>query len=122
MYSLAWADPSAFTYTGEETLVITGYHGNGEMLVIPERIDGREVTAIASGAFENCAAETVVLPKSMDTVEAGAFRNCAVKELVLFDNIVSVGDDSFEGCEKLETLYINAVEAPYGYLLHNLKL
>ena len=111
-----WADPEDFIWTAADTVTITGYKGNADFLVIPEILDGREVTAIAAGAFAGCTAETVVLPKSMDTVEAGAFRDCAMTELVLFDNIIEIGDDCFPGCENLQTLYINAIEAPYGYL------
>ena len=113
---VAWTDSTAFAYTGEDTLTIIGYTGTADLLVIPEIIDGRTVTAIASGAFENCSAATVVLPKSIKTVESDAFRNCGMTRLVLFDNIVSVGDDSFSNCINLETLYINAIESPYGYI------
>lgn len=111
-----WSDPADFTYVIEETVTITGYSGNSDPIVIPEIIDRLEVTAIAAGAFQNCAAQTVILPKSMETVAAGAFENCALEELVLFDNIISIGDDSFVACETLRTLRINAIEAPYGYL------
>lgn len=111
-----WTDPANFTYTVGETVTVTGYSGTDTLLVIPEYINGLEVTAIAAGAFENCAAETVVLPKSMDTVEPGAFKNCGLTSLVLFDNIISVSDSSFENCVNLQTLHINAIEAPYGYL------
>ena len=111
-----WTDAACFTYTGDEKLTITGYTGSADSLVIPEYIDGKEVIAIAPGAFQNCDANTLVLPKSMDDVDSGAFQNCAFREIVLFDNIVSVMNDSFIDCPNLTTLYINAIEAPYGYL------
>lgn len=34
----------------------------------------------------------------------------------MFDNIESIPDDAFIECGDLQTLYINAIEAPYGYL------
>ena len=111
-----WTDPSAFTWTGEEEITITGYTGDHTLLVIPEYLDGRQVTAIAENAFAGCAAETVVLPKSLKTLEPGAFRDSTMTSLVLFDRLVSFGDEGFSGCSQLQTLYINAIEAPYGHI------
>lgn len=110
-----WTDPADFTYTAEDTVTITGYRGNAEILVIPEMIDGKYVTAIASGAFSDCSFTELILPKTMDYVEAGAFQNCPIETVTLFDNIISVSDSSFSGCPQLQTLRINAIEAPYGY-------
>lgn len=112
-----WSDPGDFTAVlTEEGMTITAYRGTDPRVVIPESIDGSPVTAIAAGAFTDCAAESVVFPKTMRNVEPGAFRNCALKSVTLFDNIVSIGDDGFQNCRDLQTLYINAIEAPYGYL------
>ena len=111
-----WDDPSDFTYTLGEAVTITGYLVKADPIVIPELIDGLEVTAIAQGAFQYCTAKTVILPKSMETVESAAFESCALEDLVLFDNIISIGDDCFVSCGDLRTLRINALEAPYGYL------
>ena len=110
-----WSAAADFTYrTDEETVTITGYHGSGSTVVIPSVIDGREVTAIASGAFRGGAMTELILPATMRTVEDGAFQNCALKTVTLFDNIESIGDAGFDGCGQLRTLRINAVELPYG--------
>lgn len=111
-----WSDAEDFLYTVGESVTITGYTGSAEQLVIPEWIGGLEVTAIAAGAFRNCKAETILFPKSMDYVESGAFENCSLHTVMLFDNIISIHDDSFVNCENLQTLRINAIEAPFGYL------
>lgn len=113
----AWCPSSDFTYTTENNaLTITGYTGNADPLVIPEIINGLEVTAIAAGAFQDCSAKTLILPKSMDHVAEGAFVNCGFETVVLFDNIISIHDASFSDCNHLRTLRINAVEAPFGYI------
>ena len=112
-----WSDPKDFSYTaGDAAVTVTGYTGTDELLVIPETLGGLPVTAIAAGAFQNCAARTVVLPKSLQTLEEGAFQSCAMTELVLFDRIETFSDASFSGCGSLQTLRINAIEAPFGYL------
>lgn len=110
-----WTEPSDFTYIAEDTVTITGYHGDADVLIIPEVIGGKYVTAIASGAFSDCSFTEVILPKTMDYVEIGAFRNCPIETVTLFDNIISVSDSSFSDCSQIKTLRINAIEAPYGY-------
>lgn len=72
------------------------------------------VTAIAQGAFSGVEAEKIVLPNTLSTLDDGAFQNCNMEELVLFDNLSQFGDGSLRSCEHLKTLYINAVEPPYG--------
>lgn len=72
------------------------------------------VTATAQGAFSGVEAEKIVLPNTLSTLDDGAFQNCNMEELVLFDNLSQFGDGSLRSCEHLKTLYINAVEPPYG--------
>lgn len=111
-----WSGQQSFEWTvREDEVVITGYRGSDTAVVIPASIDNKPVTAIASGAFQNCAGTQVILPNTVKTVEDGAFRNCALEMLVLFDSIESIGDAAFESCDQLKTLYINAMEKPYGY-------
>lgn len=97
-------------------VAITGWHGSSERAVIPEQVGGKPVTAIAAGAFEDAGIRSLILPKTLKTIEDGAFARSALQTLVLFDNIESVSDAAFSGCENLQTLYINAIEAPFGYL------
>lgn len=112
-----WSPESDFTYeTGEDGAVVTGYVGTAAGVVVPGRLGGLPVTAIACGAFADAAAESVILPKTLARIEDGAFDRCALKTLLLFDNIESVSDAAFTGCDDLQTLYINAAEPPYGYL------
>ncbi len=111
-----WANEKDFDWSGEEEATITGYHGQDEVLVIPALLGGKPVKAIADGAFADCQAHEIVLPDTLRNVENGAFRNCALSSLTLFDNIESISDAAFPDCSDLQTLYINAVEAPYGYI------
>lgn len=110
-----WSDPSDFDFLLTDQAAITRYHGSAKTVVVPERIHGREVTRICSGAFENAGVDCVILPKTVDVLEPNAFENCAMERLVLFDNVVSFSDESFSGCDRLQTLYLNAAEAPFGY-------
>jgi len=113
---MPWTDPGVFScQDAGDGVAITGYSGREDVLVIPGTLEGRPVTAIASGAFRACGARLVILPPGLAAVEEGAFENCALRELILFDDIRDIRDGSFVGCEALQTLHINAATAPYGY-------
>lgn len=104
-----WTDGSLFTL---ENGTITEYRGDAEALVIPARIGGESVTAIAGGAFEDCGAKTVVLPDSIRAIRSGAFKNAKLTTLYLFDSVKAISDLAFEGCDELMTLHLNASEPP----------
>ena len=111
-----WSDTTDFAWAETEDGVrITDYHGKDDLVVIPELLGGRSVTAVAEGAFDGCTAAEVIFPPTLREIAPGAFRNCAVQMVTLFDNIDTVSDGSFENCPNLKTLHINAIEAPFGY-------
>ncbi len=68
-------------------------------LVIPEKLDGRYVTAVADGAFEGCfSLETVTLPDCITFIGAGAFRGCGNLHDVNFPDyrdLEFIGDEAF---------------------------
>lgn len=110
-----WSSEEDFSFTRRNGIVITGYHGSEDTVVVPAAMFNLPVVAIASGAFMDCSAASVILPESIRIVEEGAFQNCALQELTLFDSIDSFGNDCFVNCQDFRTIHINAVEAPYGY-------
>lgn len=111
-----WTGSESFSWTvSGDAVTITAYHGSEETVCIPQTINGLPVTGIASGAFQNASLRTLVLSPSLISIADGAFSNCPLEEIVLFDNIETISDGAFSGCGSLKTLYINAVEAPYGY-------
>lgn len=112
-----WSPVEDFRYTVTQfgNVTINAYLGDDETVVIPEEIEGYDVTAVAAGAFADSTLRHVVLPVNMDQVAPDAFKNSALETVMLFDNIQVISDSSFEGCANLQTLYINAYEAPYGY-------
>ena len=111
-----WTDESCFDWTGEDSITITGYHGSDSTVVIPSTLGGGVVTCIASGAFTDCTADAIILPDMLETIEDGAFTACEMTSVTLRDNIESISDNAFVDCDHLATLYMNAVEAPYGYI------
>ena len=103
--------PEDFTWeqVGEE-ITITGYRGSGD-LVIPARLDGLPVTAIAANAFGDITADRAAFPPTLKTIEEGAFRSLTVEDLYLFDNLETASDASF-GALSVTHLHINAARPP----------
>ena len=71
----------AFVYgakdDGNGGIIITDYRGIGGDITIPEKINGKPVTAIAEYAFRECRSlESVVIPNSVTTIGSRPFIFC----------------------------------------------
>lgn len=109
----AWTPAEQFTYQPtHDGVAITGYTGQGSTVVVPAELDGQTVTEIAANAFAGANCERVILSATLRRLADGAFADCALRELTLFDSIQTLSDRAFTGCGALQTLHLNAVEAP----------
>ncbi|MCR5458104.1 MAG: leucine-rich repeat protein [Clostridiales bacterium] len=107
-------DPSDFEYTRGSGITITGYKGNKKDVVIPEKIEGLNVTAIAKKAFTGLDIETVFLPKTIETLNRGSFYECSyLTSIVFFDSILTFYKDSIASCPNFKYVRINAVQDLY---------
>ena len=96
-------------------IVITGYNGNDSTVVIPEKIDGKTVTAIASGAFVNRSMSTLVMSRRILKVADGALVGCTKLETIYFpDGIYEMNNDALDEASytSFKNLYVNATLAP----------
>ena len=108
-------DPSDFEYTKGSGITITGYKGNKKNVVIPEKIEGLNVIAIAKKAFTGLDIETVFLPKTIETLNRGSFYECnSLSSIVFFDNIQTFYKDSIASCPNFKNIRINAVQDVYS--------
>ena len=112
-----WSPAEDFLWVEEEDgVAITGCRSRDGTLVIPAELNGKPVRRLAAGAFRSLPADAVILPPGLQVIEDGAFRDCSFTELTLFDDLAEFSDAGFEACSAWKTLYINAREAPYGYV------
>lgn len=108
-----WTDSACFTREKSGSgMVVTGYAGQAETIVIPAELDGLPVMEIASGAFAGTDCKAVVLPLSLRRIADGAFTGCTLQTLTLFDTLQTVHDGAFADCASLRTLRIQAAAAP----------
>ena len=99
----------------ENGIKITGYSGNDTTLVIPDKIDGKSVIAIGTGAFKNKDFETLVMGRHILMVQDGAFTGC--DSLTTFhypDGIYYISNSCFDDAtySAFKNFYVNATIAP----------
>jgi len=112
-----WAkesDPSYFTTAAVKGgVAITDYSADEETVVIPEKIGGQPVLQVNKNAFKKKNFTTLVIPKTVKTVESGAF-DCTEKftTLYLFDSIMKIPDDAFTNYEGFRNFRLGAAIDP----------
>ena len=105
------SNEDSFTWREEDGgAVITGYDGEGD-LVIPQTLGNLPVKRIAKGAFGEIAADSAVLPSTLEKIDDGAFAGLDLEHLYLFDNLYGVSELSF-GDYSINHLHVNAAVAP----------
>ncbi len=81
-------------------ITVTGYQGSSNSLVIPAKINGKPVTLIADGAFENFTSlESVEIPSTVKTIGRRAFSGCSSLKIVnLADGVETINEYAFSAC------------------------
>ena len=120
-----------FSYLVEgSTVTITGYGPSAaEELVIPQQIEGKNVTKIARGAFAGASRFTsITFPATLSIIEAGAFDGCTLvtkngglhylsgwivgadttlTTLSVGSDVMGIAEGIFAACTKLNTVTVN---------------
>ena len=110
-------EASDFTYSTGSSIAITGYKGTAKDVVIPEKIDGKNVTSISSNAFNKSTVESVFIPKTVTAVDYSAFNQCSqLTTVIFFDSMKTMDESAFSGCSKFSSIRINAVKERYFYV------
>jgi hypothetical protein len=87
---------------------ITGYHGTGGDVGIPEKIDGLPVTSIGDYAFNSWYSVTsAIIPSGVTSIGAGAFSYCGLTSVSIPESVISIGDYAFSGCTDLSSATIS---------------
>ena len=93
---------------GEEdySVTITGYHGSKTKIVIPEKIEGKQVRTIGDYAFSwNSNLEEIILTNSVKWIGQSAFEECSsLENITMSDNVKEIGKSAFEECSSLENI------------------
>ncbi len=102
------------------TGTILGYNNknyNGE-IIIPNSIDGENVTSIGPWTFNVCSGlARITIPENVTTIGQCAFRNCSVlTSITIPENVTSIGPEAFINCSMLTSITIpkNVTTIEYG--------
>ena len=98
-----------FTYEeGKDGITITKYTGNKKKVVIPDKINGTEVTGIGDRAFqvyEGSSLTGITIPEGVTHIGEYAFYDCKnLTSITLPESITSIGKLAFENCAKLTSI------------------
>jgi hypothetical protein len=89
-----------------KTVMVIGYHGNGESMIIPSKLHDRfalkdyPVTSIGESAFANCnTIRSVTIPPSITSIGENAFESCLMLNTVTvqWETPLSVPNNIFSG-------------------------
>lgn len=84
--------------------IVEGYKGEGETVSVPDKVRGKAVTSVKSGAFSGRGVLEVTLPSVISELPDGIFSGCVLLKKVNFSPVTSVGDNAFHSCESLESI------------------
>lgn len=92
---------------------IIKYQRDEEVVNVPDIIDGKPVTTIAEGAFENTTGghnniDSIYMPSVTYIEDAGigAFRSCTSLKSINMPNAAYIGKEAFNGCSNLSSVYM----------------
>ena len=79
-----------------------------DIFVIPDKIAGQEVSAIAPQTFVNATnLTTIIIPNSVISIGEGAFAYCtSLTSITLPDSITAIADNTFASCTSLPSIII----------------
>ncbi len=109
-----YSDISDFEFRScEDGLELVKYNGDEEEVVIPERVNGKNVISIASGAISGENIRSLYLPFCLTRGESGAVTDCPnLAEITLSDALKSVPNDFFSDTAVYRTVHLNAAVRP----------
>ncbi len=93
--------------------VLTKYNGSDTFIMIPQNVNGVNVTAIGDACFANSAIKSVYIHAGITSIGARAFENCTYLGTVSFVDAkakVAIGDCAFQNCPSLSSIHLPAVK------------
>lgn len=109
---------SEFEYEDVEGgVAITGYNGKAEIVVIPEKINGKDVVEIGKKAFaNNINIKAVKVTGAVEKIEEQAFSTCTELEILLTGSSLKIIEKyAFLGCANLKCIELNEGLETMGY-------
>lgn len=100
-----------FLYAEEDNkIVLKGYNGNSDNIVIPKSINGIEVKEIGDMFLQNNdKAVSIVIPEGIEKIGVCAFEGCSgLSKITMPDTVENIGEQAFSGCISLKSIVLPA--------------
>lgn len=94
-------------------MTITRYVGNDAHVVIPKRIEGKDVKIIGYKAFGGTNIQSIVMPDTVIYIFPYAFMNCeSLESVTMSESLISIAENAFRNCISLSKvdLSMNSME------------
>ena len=100
----AAAGSAAAAAASAEGIKLTGSTVRDKKLVIPDELDGKNVTEIGDGCFSgNAWPERIQVPEGVEKIGSYSFECCSrLQKVYLPDTVQTIGNGAFSGCGKLK--------------------
>ncbi|MBP1562364.1 MAG: leucine-rich repeat domain-containing protein [Oscillospiraceae bacterium] len=99
---------SDFEYKFKEELggiEITEYNGKNEVIRIPAKIDGKNVTSIGEDAFVGCVGITsIIIPNGVTTIGKNALSCHELTSVTIPNSVTKIGERAFLFCYELTSV------------------
>ena len=107
-----------YTTNNDGSITITGYHGSGGWVIIPNPINGRPVTSIAGFTFYSWPSlANVTIPSSVTTIAGYAFYDCtSLTNVNIGGGVTNIGNQAFSYCSSLTAITVDGSNPAYSSL------
>ncbi|MBO5501966.1 MAG: leucine-rich repeat protein, partial [Clostridia bacterium] len=104
-----YATEDCFVYSvqNNDTIRIDKYIGECDFVLIPHQLEGKDIGAIAEGAFSNNEQLIYVnIPETINELKSGCFSHCTALETVHLplNGSVDIQSNVFDGCTSLRNI------------------
>lgn len=110
-HSESFVDASGLTYKINDdgascTITGIGTHPETE-IIIPDKINGMNVTSIGEAAFWGCNLTSITIPESVTSIGKAAFGHCYnLTSIIISANVTDIGEYAFDYCTNLDSVII----------------
>lgn len=89
----------------DDTVAVVGYSGESPELVVPAKINEKEVSLIF---LRGSNLTSIIIPETVKTIGAYAFYNCTnLISVTMPDSVTGIGEYAFYGCNGLENIVLS---------------
>ncbi len=88
-----------YTVVNNEVTILayTGYEGKYRSAAIPSEINGKKVTKIAKNAFKDSGLTSIIIPKTVETLEDYSFYGLnSLEKIVILNDNIKIGNHVFD--------------------------